>query len=292
MCLNNKEGQFKSKLLGGFNRKDVLQYIETLHKKELDDKADFEKRLDELSIDKEQITTELFEKNELVDDLQNMLFDSNKKNEDFLQNMQDLQEELSRYRIILKQKDHELNITKEKNKQLSLKMETYIYKSNRYDELNEKIGEAVTEAHRQAESIINNAHNEARIIMQQAKNTMTDVSNRALFFKEEISNLRKQIDRFTMDISQYIDCLDKEITKTIKALNYNDKDLSDNIATLVGQQSTKQRKHFEKIRKTEKMVSSNLRSLEDTNIIDIDQNYSFNNDFGLADDDFFKFVVE
>lgn len=290
----NKEGQFKSKLLGGFNRRDVLQYIETLQKKDIDKTNEYERLIDQLCREKDLMANEIYEKDELIKSLQQIHAKNNNELNEFRINLDATQDELNRYKTLLRKKEYDLNVAGEKNKQLGLKLESHILKSKRYDELNEKIGEAMTEAHRQSELIINHAHTEARKIMHQAKNAMTDISNRSFYFKEEITNLRKQIDRFSLDISEYVDGLDKEITKTIDSLNYNDKDMCDNIASHAKKESDEERKHIEKIRKSEKIVTYRLRSLEDTNKTNTQNDkFSFNNEFSLDDDNnLFRFAAE
>lgn len=291
----NKDGQFKSKLLGGFNRKDVLQYIEMLQKKYLEDTAELERYIDELNRDKDQLANEVYEKDDLIRNMQQLLSQNNNELQSSQSNVHALQDELSRYQTVFRQREHDLKMAKEKNKQLSLQLEEHTLKSKRYDEINEKIGETMTEAQRQAELIVGNAHTEARHIMKQAKKAMTDISSRSFYFKEEITNLRKQIDRFSIDISEYIDSLDREITNTIQSLNYNDKDKTDNIALHAKQETDNQRQHIEKIRKTEQIVTHKLRTMEDNKSVETEtDDMSFNNDFGLNDNDnnFFRFAVE
>lgn len=290
----NKDGQFKSKILGGFNRKDVLQYIESLQQKSLEKNKEFERLIDELNRDKDRLENELYDKNEIIENLQEALAAGNSEINVFRNNLDALQDELGRYKTAFRKKDYDLKIAQEKNKQMELKLEEHIVKSRRYDELNGKIGETMTEAHRQAELVVNNAHTEAKKIMQQSKNSMTDISNRSFYFKEEITKLRKQIDRFSLDISEYVNALDKEITSTINSLNYNDKDMSDSIASNAKKKSDKERDHIEKIKHNEKVVTHRIRSLEDSGKSDNkNDKFSFNNDFGLGNDNnLFRFASE
>ena len=148
-----EENGFKTAAFGGFDKKSVLSYIDTLNEKMNAAEADYENRLAEYSRAQESqvahikrleaqlaeqdgkltaVAEQLEKEREVARQAQTMITDLDAQN-------QDLKKQLS-------DSERELQIQIERSRQLQFKVESLDYKSKKYDEVSGQIGDAMIEA--------------------------------------------------------------------------------------------------------------------------------------------------
>ncbi|WP_191440656.1 DivIVA domain-containing protein [Anaerotruncus colihominis] len=217
-----EENGFKTAAFGGFDKKSVLNYIDTLNEKMNAAEADYESRLAEYSRAQESqvahikrleaqlaeqdgkltaVAEQLEKEREVARQAQTMITDLDAQN-------QDLKKQLS-------DSERELQIQIERSRQLQFKVESLDYKSKKYDEVSGQIGDAMIEARRNADQIIADARTSAAQIVAEARHQMQGFHSELSSFKGDASRLRKSIEEILFVLNDRVDVM-QEIVRQVE----------------------------------------------------------------------------
>ena len=186
-----REKLFRSSMMG-FNKEDVLEYIASMARSS----ESVEKRLKENSEltrtnqDMEHRLKEFEQKMSVVDD---MVGREQQRSSEINSSFQELQDELERTKKELEERDRTIRMAATQNKQLQQKLDEYKDKSEKYDHVVMRIGNAIAKAQASADVIINEAKETASKISRETTSTTDKLSAEFSRMKMESEKLQKYV---------------------------------------------------------------------------------------------------
>ncbi|MCI8649481.1 MAG: hypothetical protein HFG20_05125 [Anaerotruncus sp.] len=216
-------GLIKAAAFGGFDKKSVLAYIDSLNEEFHAAEQDYQEKLD--SYEKAQdsqlahiqtLEARLSEQNAKLEALAQQI----EQERESMRQAQELVRKLNEQnRALEKQHDddqRELQIQLERNRQLQFKMEALDHKSKKYDEVSNQIGEAMIEAHQNADRIIATANSQAQDMLGYAKVQLRGFYSELDSFKGDAARLRKSIEEILFVLNDRIDVMQEIVTQVEK----------------------------------------------------------------------------
>lgn len=172
----DQEGIFKTTAFGGFDKKSVLSYIDTLTEKYHDQEEELRNQIAEYSKAQDSQV-------EYIEKLEAQLAEAEKKLEAVAGQLEQERamapqstgqvDELTQRNRELEQKledaEQELKVQLERNRQLQFKVEGASYKSQKYDELSAQVGDAMLIAKTNADKLVSDARQQAETLLRESK---------------------------------------------------------------------------------------------------------------------------
>jgi len=288
------DGVFKSALFGGFNKKNVLQYIEQLNIRAQTELRSMEERLEQINQERNDFAGQFYEKDRTIEALEKSLEQQQADNLSLGETVEKMDQELAHYKGAVRQKDYDIRVLEEKNKQLSFKLESFMYKSRRYDELNEAVGEAITEAKRTADQIVKESNRQATAIANAAQKELDKISAKLMAFKGEVSNLKAHVSRVDRDILQQLGEMNQVLDKALNVVQINQEEFCQQAVEKARTAVNDQQVKFHLVNEREKEASKKLRNLEQPGAIDQSRDaVHFGDHFSMSNNKkFFRFALE
>ena len=208
-----KQALFKTSVVGGFNKSEVLTYIDELSSSS----KEMEKQLGEKITELEAANQKLGEDIALVtlklETAQEKLESEQNKIRELTAQLSDISLDMAKYKQLSEEKDRELKILKEQNRQLQFKAESFEYKSKKYDDMSQQIGDALIEAKEKAEQIILQANVRAKGIVRNATSEMESFSGQMAYLKEDVARVREHLAQAVAQMEEKLNVLDGMIDK-------------------------------------------------------------------------------
>ncbi|MEM1483667.1 hypothetical protein V6615_02190 [Oscillospiraceae bacterium PP1C4] len=217
-----ESGFFKTTTIGGFDKKSVLNYIDSLNEGFHATELEYNKKLDAFGKAQEsqlghikKLESQLAEQTAKLEAVAKQLED-----ERALANQaQELIAELDEQNKALQKKysdnERELQIQIERGRQLQFKAESLDYKSKKYDEVTTQIGDAIIEAKRNADHIVSTANAQAEDIIKQTQSYMKSFYTELGSFKSDSSRLRKSIEEILFVLNDRVDIM-QEVVRQVE----------------------------------------------------------------------------
>lgn len=254
----SNEGVFKSSVFGGFKKKDVLKYVNDINRRNVEEIKGYEERIESINVEKNDFAALLFQKDDSIKSMENSLHERDIKIKELQDMLDNMQNDLTKYKSILRKKELEYQLQVEKTRQLECKVEALHFKGARYDEINKKIGETFTEAKRQADVIVENAQKETCQIVDDTKKSMAIVYQTIINFKDEVFTLRKSLERFCIDLNGKIDNIDVAVNNAAQKLEYDNRELSKKIIDRVEARIHEEKRKIKQNLDTQTKTSKNI----------------------------------
>ena len=187
-----RERLFRS-AVRGFNKEDVLEYIASMARssesveKRLKDKIS---ELTKANHDMEARIKEFEQKMSVVDD---MVGRERKKSLEMNDSFQSLQDELDEAKKALEERDRHIQVAVNQNKKLQEQLSEYKEKSEKYDHVVMRIGNAIAKAQASADVIINEAKETANKISQETTVTTDKLAVEFARMKQDAEKLEKYV---------------------------------------------------------------------------------------------------
>lgn len=176
MEMEQQEGIFKTAAFGGFDKKSVLTYIETLTEKHLAEEEELRRRMQEFSKAQDSQVAYIKKLESQVTDLEGKLeavatqLETERSVSPHAASQ--INELLQKNGELEKQVDtleQEVKLQAERSRQLQFKAESMTYKSQKYDEMSNQIGDAMLVAKSNADKMVNDAKKQAEDLCAQAE---------------------------------------------------------------------------------------------------------------------------
>ena len=213
-----KERKFRKCLFGGFNKSDVIDYIEQLMTRSNDTEITLNDKIKELETAAAQAEEKLNEAEQKAADAQ-LKLEAEKgisqtlasQNAEYAGKVNDINEKLSKTNA-------ELEICRQNDAESQGKIDELEQKSQKYDEMSTRIGNVMIDAHNYADKVIEVAKKE---VSQLSFNSVTNIEQ----LTEDISSLRSDIDSVgdsvaesVKNINERLAALCGEMNKTVQKL--------------------------------------------------------------------------
>ncbi|WP_040197850.1 hypothetical protein [Candidatus Soleaferrea massiliensis] len=187
-----REKLFRSSMMG-FNKEDVLEYIASMARSSESVEKRLKEKISELTRtnqDMEHRLKEFEQKMSVVDD---MVGREQQRSSEINSSFQELQDELERTKKELEERDRTIRMAATQNKQLQQKLDEYKDKSEKYDHVVMRIGNAIAKAQASADVIINEAKETASKISRETTSTTDKLSAEFSRMKMESEKLQKYV---------------------------------------------------------------------------------------------------
>mgnify|MGYP001254001627 CR=1 FL=1 len=222
-------GVFKSTTFGGFEKKSVLTYIDSLNEEFHEAELKYQEKLEAYEKAQESQLSHIKSLEEQITDgegklaaVANQLEEERKLANQANSMISELQ---SSYEILKKKLDdneRELQIQLERNRQLQFKVESLEYKSRKYDDFSTQIGDTIIEAKQNAEKIIRSANARAKEISMQAQDYMKNFYTELSSFSGDAANLQKSVEEILFVLNDRVDVMQDIIHQVQERLHPDD----------------------------------------------------------------------
>lgn len=224
-------GMFRKSAFGGFNKRDVLGYIEELGAKAREQEAGMQKMQDEISELNRRLEDTRTENERLGNDLAAVITEKVSLKDTLAQ----LESGIARQQQIVQEKEDELRQRAESERRAQKKLSLYEQKSAKYDMISDKLGETLLKAQFDARTILEQAAREQAGINEQSKR-MIDATDREIGrFVSDIDSLRKSIRDSFLAIDARLSSIASLVQATGKRLNSRRDAIEDAILPQCGQ---------------------------------------------------------
>ncbi len=221
-------GVFKSAAFGGFDKKSVLTYIDSLNEEFHESELAYQEKLEAFEKAQESqlahiksleaqiadgerklnaVAKQLEDERELAKQAQSMIAELDSKSQALQKKLDD--------------NEREMQIQLERNRQLQFKVESCEYKSRKYDDLSTQIGDAIIDAKQNAEKIIRAANVRAEEISQQAQNYMKNFYAELSSFSSDAAHLQKSVEEILFVLNDRVDVMQDIIRQVEQRFNPN-----------------------------------------------------------------------
>lgn len=221
-------GVIKSAAFGGFDKKSVLTYIDSLNEEFHEAELAYQEKLGAFEKAQESqlahiksletqiadgdrklnaVAKQLEDEREMAKQAQSLIAELDSKNQTLQKNLDD--------------HEREMQIQLERNRQLQFKVESCEYKSRKYDDLSTQIGDAIIEAKQNAEKIVRSANVRAEEISQQAQNYMKNFYTELSSFSSDATHLQKSVEEILFVLNDRVDVMQDIIRQVEQRFNPN-----------------------------------------------------------------------
>lgn len=217
-----ESGFFKTTALGGFDKKTVLNYIDSLNEEFHKTESDYQTKLDEFTKAQEsqvlhikKLESQLAEQNAKLVAVASRLEEERgvaRQAQEMIASLDEKNKLLQKERA---DSEREIQIQLERGRQLQFKAESLDYKSKKYDELSTQIGDTLIEARQNAEHILAVANDKADMIVRQANSRLKNLFTELGSFKNDSARLRKSVEEILFVLNDRVDVM-QEVVRSIE----------------------------------------------------------------------------
>lgn len=220
------QGVFKSNVFGGFNKRDVLVYLDEMYQKAKSTEEELDKKIESLEKSNEELSASVTEFKDKVSKLQDDYESSKQKNSDLEFIIQDLKDEIDLQKRIVDSKDREISLHMESNRQLRMKNEVLLKKNKKLEQIEFQIADTLLEAKQTAFDIIDTAKQKAGGMNDASIAAVREIKESISGFKNEISVLKSAFNDFSTSFNKQLDNLQSVTEKAEKKLTVEPKEKS------------------------------------------------------------------
>lgn len=227
-------GFFKTTAIGGFDKKSVLTYIDSLNEGFHSTELEYQAKLDEFGKAQEtqvmhikKLEMQLAEQNAKLEAVAHQLESEREQARHAQEMLAELDGQNKALQKQISDSDREMQIQLERNRQLQFKSESLDYKSKKYDELSTQIGDALIDAKQQADRIIADANNRAAEILRNAHASMQGFYSEIGSFKGDSARLRKSVEEILFVLNDRVDVMQEILRQVEKRFSSSSLDFTE-----------------------------------------------------------------
>lgn len=202
--------------LSGFNKREVLDYIDELTRSSKAAVTDLEKKMEDMQRENaaylQQQEDHLRQLNEMTQALQ----EKSSKETELNAMLSSLNEELHKQQGILREKEMVIAGQENRIQQLRQRSEALEEKNRKYDEAAGQIGQAILDAKAIAKKIVEDANDRAGLVSEKAKETVGYIFSDITAFQGEMDVLKKSVRDTFLSINEQIDHAQQGIDEVAK----------------------------------------------------------------------------
>lgn len=236
----------RTSLLGGFNKEEVLEYIDQLRNKNLSMTKELDVKMEEIAFVRNEFSQQISGFQSKLISMEEEIETKGNKIKDLTSMIDNMRNETARQRQSQIETEKKLLATVDENKTLQLKMEGYQYKANRYDDIVNQTTEIITEAksrakntldtaNQKAQDIVHTAQTDAELMLSKAKadaelideiamETSKRVTREVNTMRGEVQALRGQVESLMGSFSQRLDEIDDLLTAVMPSITNHEGD--------------------------------------------------------------------
>ncbi|MEG1778516.1 MAG: hypothetical protein RR263_00315 [Oscillospiraceae bacterium] len=188
-----EKGIFKAAVMGGFDRKSVLDYIKAITEQAENKEKELTMELLETTKRCDELMDMCAENEEKSESLQRELDDGKIKYNQIKEKAREMNEKINKQDSSIEAKTDELLLMKERVRQLQARNEMLELKSKKYDESTMQLGYLMLEAQKNADKIIKEANVKAEEIIAKADEAVVKTVQGLEVVKTSYGDLKKEV---------------------------------------------------------------------------------------------------
>lgn len=227
----DKQVLFKTSVMGGFHKSEVLTYIDELSSSSKEMEKRLGDKIAQLEASNQKLGEDIASVTEKMEQAQSRLEAEQGRVRELTAQLTEVSLDMAKYKQLCEEKDREIKIQREQSRQLQFKAESFEYKSKKYDEMSQQIGGALIEAKEKAEQIIADANVQAKGIVHNATAAMESFSGQMAYLKEDVARIRETLAGTVEQMNLKLDAVDSMVDKaaarmTLTCANVEQEDAS------------------------------------------------------------------
>lgn len=206
-----EQGLLKKSVFGGFKKEDVLEYIDKLNENARQEEERLTHRIDELENKNAFLAQQAHQLKQSLEETQRRLEEESKRVQELTDAKKSLDAELLSSRYSDEQHTRDLDLEREKNRQMELALEALEEKAKSYDGLSAQIGDIMVEARLQSAKLLDDTHGKCRVMTDRANGSVTELADRIDQLNSQISGLREQFAASMQAVSHEMDSIGNQL---------------------------------------------------------------------------------
>ena len=186
----NQQTILKTKLFGGFDKKQVLLSIDRLREENARAQQELAQRMQELADARRQLSEQVAGFEQTIGQLEGQLKESQGRVSELSSTVGTLENTIEGYKKDAADNTRALKVQMEQNRQLTMRAEAFEKKAVRYDEFSSQLGDILLEAKSGANDILSAARAQAEAAKGEYIRAAQKFADEASSLKNDIANLR------------------------------------------------------------------------------------------------------
>lgn len=212
---------FKTSLFGGFEKKAVLKFISEQIEQRTLAENESAKQIQELSQKAQAMESRAADYENRVTHLEETLIERDSRMNKAEALAQDLTAQVERLSAALREKDREVQIQAERNRQLQQKAEEMEQKAIKYDAISEEIGELMLEAKKNAAAVEKQARCSAEQIVGGARTGAIAYRNLFGAVCQEVQQMHAGMQQSQQQLEEQMAELEEQLRRMMQELGEN-----------------------------------------------------------------------
>ena len=210
----NEQMLIRTSVFGGFDKKEVLEYIDSLRAQNKQMTEQLESQLCEISDARNALANQAFEFKEKISAMEENLNNSRGRIDELTGMIDTLRKSEQKTSIEKEETNRTLLIERERSRQLAVKAQDFEDKAKKYDNISTDIGNIILEARDNASHIILQAQEQAEGITQNAVEASSKACVELKSLKKDIESIRGNIEELMNSFSLRLDSINEIIDGT------------------------------------------------------------------------------
>lgn len=215
--LSDEKVLLKTSFFGGFEKKEVLEYIDKLREQNRVMGKELEDRMGEVSNARNELSAQVSSFEAKLSEMERQLEERGGKVKELSGQVDTLKGEVSRQKQRVVEQEMQLNQQKDRNMKLALQAQNLEYKAKRYEDFSAQIGDILLEAKLNADETIMQAEQKAEQIKHNAVAANEQITNSLNAMRREIKDVRSQLESIMKDFIARIDEIDRSLEEAVSS---------------------------------------------------------------------------
>lgn len=202
---DSRQAILKTSVFGGFDKKEVLTYIDRLRAENAAAQTSLEQKLEEVTAARTSLSDQVSSFEKSIEEMRTQLAERTAKVQELTAAMGDLRQELSLSQKNAADSSRALALQKEQNRILTERAEQTEERAKRYDDVSAQIGDIFLSARQNAGDIVTAAKEEASRICSDAAHAGERLTKELFSMREDLSTMREQMAEMVESFANRLD---------------------------------------------------------------------------------------
>lgn len=207
----------RTSFFGGFEKKEVLTYIDKLRKQNRTMAQELAMHISEVSNARNQLSEQVSSFEAKITEMEQQLEERGGRIRELTGMVESLRTEVSQQKMRQIEREKDLQQQKDQNRQLIAQLQNYEYKAKRYEDVSAQLGEIILEANQRAAETVTQAQVQAEQIKKNAMTASQKITAEMSLMRNEISTVRTQLEDLMKTFTMRLDEIDHMLLEVVPA---------------------------------------------------------------------------
>jgi len=228
---SNEKVLLRTSFFGGFEKKEVLEYINKLREQNQMMGKELDERINEVSAARSDLSAQVSSFEAKIIEMERQLEERGGKIKELNIAVETLKGEVGVQKQRVVEQQMQLNQQKDQNKQLTLQAQNYEFKAKKYDDFSAQLGDILLEAKRNANETVAEAESEAAKIKTNAVIATERAADQIKMMRGDLKEVRRQIESIINEFTARLDEIDKILEGAVDESKTADEKAAEEIIT-------------------------------------------------------------